>query len=85
MMLTLKKAQMCIATLLAMNESLGVLLWLTYPNWLIPWPVSKEIINAGFCKFSSEYVIVNITIQVNPMAHFFSGAIPRMMNGYEKN
>lgn len=81
MMLTLKTAQMCIAALLIVIESLGILLWLVYPDWLIPWPVSKEIINNGFCKASRKNIIVNITIQVNPMAHFFSGAIPRMMNG----
>ena len=25
-------------------------------------------------------IIVNVTIQVNPIAHLFSGTIPRMMN-----
>ena len=29
-----------------------------------------------------QTIIVNITIQVNPMAHLFSGTIPRMMSRY---
>merc|ERR1719433_407305 len=46
------------------------------------WRGNDEIINYGWCKDKNMTIIVNITIQVNPMAQLFSGTIPRMMSSY---
>ncbi len=44
--------------------------------------ISTEIINYGHCKALGVDVMINATLQVNPLAHFFAGSIPRMINGY---
>lgn len=79
---TLQKLQLGLVSGLLIIETIGILLWITLPLALLPLKYSTEIINYGHCKALGVDVMINATLQVNPLAHFFAGSIPRMINGY---
>ena len=79
--LSLKRLQLGLSTLLLVVEVVGLALWIWAPQRLLPWPVGRwEVIHYGHCKAVNASVFVNVSLHVNPLAHFFSGTISRMMN-----
>ena len=82
MYLSLKRIQLCVVSCLLIIESIGILLWVNWPQVLLPWPVDRGLVNYGYCKAINESIIGHITIQVNPWTHLFAGIIARMINSY---
>ena len=79
----LKGVQLSLVSSVLILETVGLILWLVQPSVLLPFPVDQpQLLNFGFCRAIGKEFVFNVTLQVNPWTHFFSGTVARMINRF---